>query len=283
MGADGKYNSTGELCIMSTYLDLDFNSIDNLLTVTSPFEYKLSHREPFGGPFTFKTCWCEEGSEPDDFEVTMSNNEIKFHVKTAHIDSGAKGRIQMDCFPSEASWMLENKIIKLPTGMGVYKNFPSSSFFILGEHRSGREFVDDHIASVTTNLVVSNNELYLGFAGLHQSPEHAGAWQSLWSTPVVLAALPIDEYFQLITFTNIGDTNTGRFIAYLRRLNDSGPILLANVFDRTYSPNAPSPVGIKHMNPLKCYTSGTAIDWINAQPGGECSFMCNRLDMWIGD
>ncbi|MFP5042865.1 hypothetical protein [Parasediminibacterium sp. JCM 36343] len=89
--------------------------------------------------------------------------------------------------------------------------------------------------------------------------------------------LPIGKWMTLDIYFKEGNINNGRF--YLAATVDGKKNVLFNITDYTHHPNNPNPDGVSEYNPLKFYTSGKLVDYMNEQ-GGEMKIYWDDFKFW---
>ncbi len=210
-----------------------------------------------------------------------SNHVLSYDIKLPHItysfngeDTLDKGRIQVGINgnPNWHEFHFRERLYIHPDFVELVDQPLPISWLTI------QEFWNNAAAStlpfrVTVNLRKASgtgSDFYLGSHGQTRGTD-PGDWDDVWDTVDVTFPLPFGEWFTLETHFVEGDSLTGAFTVTLTDAQNNVHNLI-DISDFTHHPNDTAPDGVTNFNPMKLYTSGTLIDYMDSVDACLCLY-----------
>ncbi|MEO6566649.1 MAG: hypothetical protein ABIO63_11530 [Casimicrobiaceae bacterium] len=207
-------------------------------------------------------------ADPND----PGNELLHFWLRSANVrdanNQPYKGRVQFNSYSTEAVGVREVKFsarMFITSDINLLRNMRNSfSWMTISEWWNNASWTGEKFPfRITVNIAkpsaVAGSPL--NFSVVAQSQDAgSGAWNNaLWRATNTQVQVPVGQWVTIEYFFREGTSSNGRF--YMAMVPDGGTRkVLFDVTGWTRHPDDPAPDGIKHINPMKLYTSKVLID-----------------------
>lgn len=208
-----------------------------------------------------------------------SNKLLHFWLRSANVrdDNGEpyKGRVQFNSYGTEEVGAKEVRFsarMFISSDMNLLRNMRNSfGWMAISEWWNNAPWTGEKFPfRITVNVAKPSTDAgsSLHFSVVAQSQNvDSGVWNSaIWRATNTQIQVPVGQWVTIEYFFHEGNASTGRF--YMAMVPDGGTRkVLFDVKGWTRHPSDPAPDGIKHINPMKLYTSKILIDNVRKAGG----------------
>ena len=207
-----------------------------------------------------------------------SNKLLRFWLRSANVRDAHgvpyKGRVQFNAYTAAegAREVRFSARMFITPDMNLLRNMRNSfSWLVVSEWWNNASWDGEKYPfRITVNIAKPSTAAGspLNFSVVAQSQDvQSGLWPSIqWRATNTQVSVPVGQWVTLEYFFREGNSSRGRF--YMAMVPDGGQRqVLFDVTGWTHHPADPAPDGIKHINPMKLYTSKTLIDNVRKAGG----------------
>lgn len=184
---------------------------------------------------------------------------------------GMKSRVQMNLYQNNGVAELYQSVrLRLGPEMAAIASYPKAfNWFTLSEWWNNAGWTGEPYPfriSVNLGSAGPGQPLHLS-AHATLMPDDRKTWsQTVWAREAADFVVPLGRWMLLEYFFREGDAKTGRFVMRITPEGGS-PAVLFDVTDFTHHPSNPAPDGLRHLNPLKLYTSAALTEHVHRRGG----------------
>lgn len=213
-----------------------------------------------------------------DDPTRAGNRVLHFRITDAVIPSyrdHTKGRVQTNTgFDPPVTELYYRQRVYLHPDLELLLDYPAPDDWWLGivvqEMRAGSPPMGaEHSFSMDLSVVpdFEREELHLQTVGKRRAAGEPG-WTEVWGAIDEDNALPLGQWLTVDVGYRQGDGDAGRFVTVVWREGEPEPLIVLDVNDWTYHPDAPSPVGLSSWGgPQKVYSSDNVIHHVRDAGG----------------
>jgi hypothetical protein len=257
------------------HIDFEDSSVSHKNKKIDGLAARLPSRQSVQVPIYY-----EAGGPEDRFAKVVpdpasnSNHVLQFWLKNAKVPGQRagrhKGRIQLSLSDMKFTEAYQRYRIYLSPDLKLYRANPKeNSWFTINELWFGASWKGDRYPfRITLGIAKEKGaDKPLLFTVSGDKFVNSSKWQPVWAEANKQFEIPIGEWLDVELGYKQGDKRSGRFYLAVKRESDTSMTTLFDIHDWTYNPDAPAPVPLTSWQPLKLYTSGEIIDYINNHGG----------------
>jgi len=226
-----------------------------------------------GTPFGSAKIFFEDGDssqrdarmveDPED----SANRVMEFWIGEPHVPNlpQPKARIQLGLRDNESLHVFRYSVrVRLAEGFSALESWDKGIHWLTLAEFWNNAPGESHTFRVTLNL---NKEL----DGPLQWNSHAqtqatdgGSWTDVWESRNSMAPVPLDRWFSLEVELREGCAEDGLYRVDLVE-DDGTRHEVMSIRGATHHPNDNNPDGFRNINPLKLYTSGELVNFVQSE------------------
>lgn len=199
--------------------------------------------------------------------IDPTNKVLQFKIVEPHIQEGTKMKGRVNAYVSRNNCIKElyqTVRIYIHPDMEYLKQWDEKfSWLTLFEYwNNSGVYGEKYPFRVTVGLEKasgSGNNIYF-----HVKADKGGIfkWEAIWEESNLSFPVVFGEWMDIELYINEGDENNGRFYLAITPEGGSKQILF-DITNTTQHPNDKCPDGYSEFNPMKLYTSGELIEFMN--------------------
>jgi hypothetical protein len=225
-------------------------------------------------------------ADPEDAKNHVLHYWLKNATVPVQVKGRYKGRIQLNFGDLNKFTLFQRYRLYLHPDLNLYRQYPGHNVwfglatFWMGAPWTGDEYPFKISLNIAKPAGVNSALYFVAGGGIFAGGEvRQGKWKDVWAEVGKNFEVPVAEWIDIEIGYRAGDDNSGRFYLGAKKAGDAEITTVLDVTDWTYHPDAPNPVPVTILQPLKLYSSGRIIDFIRSK-GGVAQLYWDDLEVY---